>query len=46
MSWRWTFYINLPVGILSVLLALRHVHDTPAESGAWTGWASPRWPWV
>ena len=31
ISWRWTFYINLPVGILSFILALRYVHDTPTK---------------
>ena len=27
-SWRWTFYINVPVGALSLLLAWRFVPDT------------------
>ena len=31
ISWRWTFYINLPVGIASVILAMRFVHDTPTR---------------
>ena len=28
MSWRWTFFINLPVGIVSALLVLRYIPDT------------------
>ena len=28
-SWRWAFYINVPVGILAVLLILRYVKDPP-----------------
>ena len=28
-SWRWVFYINLPVGILAVLLVQMFVHDPP-----------------
>ena len=28
-SWRYAFYINLPVGILAVLLIARFVHDPP-----------------
>ena len=28
-SWRWTFFINLPVGLLSFALAERYIPDTP-----------------
>ncbi len=28
LNWRWTFYINVPVGILSLLLAWKVVPDT------------------
>jgi DHA2 family multidrug resistance protein len=28
-SWRWIFYINLPVGLLAMLLAYRMVEDPP-----------------
>ncbi|MHB8471842.1 MAG: DHA2 family efflux MFS transporter permease subunit [Gammaproteobacteria bacterium] len=28
LSWRWVFYVNLPVGIFSLLLCLLAVHDT------------------
>lgn len=30
-SWRWTFFINVPVGALSLLLAFRYVPDTPRK---------------
>lgn len=42
ISWRWTFYINLPVGIISFILALRYVHDTPTRARRmdWMGFAS------
>jgi MFS transporter, DHA2 family, multidrug resistance protein len=28
-SWRWIFFINIPVGILSILLTTRLIHDPP-----------------
>lgn len=28
LNWRWTFFVNLPVGVLSLLLAWRLVPDT------------------
>ena len=29
-DWRWIFFINLPVGIVSLFLSARLVHDPPA----------------
>jgi MFS transporter, DHA2 family, multidrug resistance protein len=28
-SWRWVFYINIPVGIASILMTMRYVFDPP-----------------
>ncbi|MGH9762986.1 MAG: DHA2 family efflux MFS transporter permease subunit, partial [Blastocatellia bacterium] len=28
-SWRWVFYINLPVGIIAILMALSFIEDPP-----------------
>ena len=33
-SWRWVFYVNIPIGAVGVLLALRFVEDTRADRQA------------
>ncbi len=33
-SWRWIFFINLPVGILALLLVFRFIEDPPYVSSA------------
>jgi len=42
ISWRWTFYINLPVGVASFMLAWHYVHDTPTRERRmdWLGFAT------
>jgi len=29
-DWRWVFLINIPIGLLSIYLSSRFVHDPPA----------------
>lgn len=40
-SWRWVFFINVPIGLLSLLLSSRLVHDPPEfteeRRNAWRG---------
>jgi DHA2 family multidrug resistance protein len=40
-SWRWTFYINVPIGALSLFLATQYVPDTERRPRRmdWTGLA-------
>jgi EmrB/QacA subfamily drug resistance transporter len=30
-SWRWIFYVNVPIGLIGILLALRYFEDTKVE---------------
>lgn len=32
LSWRWIFYVNLPFGIIGMIMALRYVEDTRADT--------------
>jgi EmrB/QacA subfamily drug resistance transporter len=33
ISWRWVFFVNIPIGIVGVILALRFVPDIKNEKG-------------
>src|SRR6202167_1870315 len=33
VSWRWNFFVNVPVGIATVMLALRYVPESRADLG-------------
>lgn len=33
LSWRWIFYVNLPVGILGTILAVRYIPDIKPAGG-------------
>jgi EmrB/QacA subfamily drug resistance transporter len=32
-SWRWIFYVNVPFGLIGILLAMRYVEDMPGTPG-------------
>ncbi len=36
-SWRWSFYINIPIGILAVFMIMRYVEDPPYIKNAKPG---------
>ena len=36
-SWRWAFYINLPVGALALFMISRYIHDPPYIKNAKVG---------
>jgi EmrB/QacA subfamily drug resistance transporter len=33
LGWRWIFFVNLPVGIVGTITAIRYIPDVPPESG-------------
>src|SRR5688572_17465602 len=33
LGWRWIFYVNLPVGIVGTITAIRYVPNVPPEGG-------------
>ena len=32
LSWRWIFFVNIPFGIIGMIMALRYVEDTRADT--------------
>ena len=50
LTWRWAFYINLPIGIFSVLLTWMFIFDPDylkrKLAGAIDYWGLGSWPWV
>src|SRR6201995_4023151 len=36
-SWRWAFYINIPIGVIAILMILRFVEDPPYIKNAKPG---------
>ncbi len=36
-SWRWAFYINIPIGVLAIFLIMRYVKDPPYITNAKPG---------
>ncbi|HET7649623.1 MAG TPA: DHA2 family efflux MFS transporter permease subunit [Gammaproteobacteria bacterium] len=38
-SWRWVFFINIPVGIMAILMTLSYVHETEIDrKRTFDGW--------
>lgn len=38
-SWRWVFFINIPVGIMAVLMTMSYVHETKlSKTRTFDGW--------
>lgn len=33
LSWHWIFLVNLPIGVVGIVLVLRHIPDYPGERG-------------
>ncbi|WP_352799980.1 MFS transporter [Mesorhizobium sp. M0320] len=39
LSWRWNFFVNLPLGVLGILLVLRFISDQRVEERRALDWA-------
>lgn len=39
LSWRWNFFVNLPLGVLGILLVLRFISDQRVEERRSLDWA-------
>jgi EmrB/QacA subfamily drug resistance transporter len=39
LSWRWIFFVNLPIGVFALLLTLREVQESKAPVAARPDWA-------
>jgi MFS transporter, DHA2 family, multidrug resistance protein len=38
-SWRWVFFINIPIGIMAILMTLAYVHETEiSRTRTFDGW--------
>ena len=49
LSWRWIFFVNLPIGIVAVIITALRVAETRAPHARRPDWAGsccspPRWP--
>ncbi|NYJ00542.1 EmrB/QacA subfamily drug resistance transporter [Nocardioides thalensis] len=38
VDWRWIFLVNLPVGLVALVLIARVIRESPAEQGTRTDW--------
>src|SRR6188472_2318255 len=39
LSWRWIFFVNVPIGIAAVAIAVTKVAESRAPHAAWPDWA-------
>jgi EmrB/QacA subfamily drug resistance transporter len=37
-SWRWAFFVNVPIGVAVILISLRHIPESRSHTGGRTDW--------